>query len=206
MRRAPRQLYGFTLTELAIVLGIVGLILGAVWVAAAEVYHQWRVTTLERQIMQTVSNAKLLYKGQLSNSSFSSTPNDFTTEFGAGMFPGDFLRPGVTGVTPCPYVTVQGGYPYCDWALNASVLAGVPGAPNYPAVYRIQFSGFTDTTVCIDLLTYFGNQDGVRDLLTDVNGWGPETGNPTIPRPFTPALATTACPPIWAMAIAFDLN
>ena len=42
LRRQRRR--GFTLTEIAIVLGIVGLILGAIWVAAAAVYNNLRVS------------------------------------------------------------------------------------------------------------------------------------------------------------------
>jgi prepilin-type N-terminal cleavage/methylation domain-containing protein len=46
---------GFTLTEIAIVLGIVGLILGAIWTAASHVYANNRVTTAVRQIV-TIAN------------------------------------------------------------------------------------------------------------------------------------------------------
>ena len=38
---------GFTLTEIAIVLGIIGLILGAIWVAAAAVLQQSACSTCE---------------------------------------------------------------------------------------------------------------------------------------------------------------
>ena len=52
---------GFTLTEIAIVLGIVGLILGAIWVAAAAVYNNLRVTHANTAILQTVQGIRALY-------------------------------------------------------------------------------------------------------------------------------------------------
>lgn len=52
---------GFTLTEIAIVLGIVGLILGAIWVAAAAVYNNLRVSHANTQILQIVQGVRALY-------------------------------------------------------------------------------------------------------------------------------------------------
>ncbi|MGQ3505077.1 type II secretion system protein, partial [Enterococcus faecalis] len=43
---------GFTLTEIAIVLGIIGLILGAIWVAAGAVYSNLRVSKATTQLLQ----------------------------------------------------------------------------------------------------------------------------------------------------------
>jgi len=65
-RLMPRKLRGFTLTEAAIVLGIVGLILGAIWVAAAAVYNNMRVSTTNTQLLQMVSNIRSLYATQQS--------------------------------------------------------------------------------------------------------------------------------------------
>jgi prepilin-type N-terminal cleavage/methylation domain-containing protein len=48
---APRK-KGFTLTEIAIVLGIIGIILAAVWSAASRVYLSTNATKFEEQIGQ----------------------------------------------------------------------------------------------------------------------------------------------------------
>jgi len=61
-----RKARGFTLTEAAIVLGIVGLILGAIWVAAAAVYKNMRVTRTTEQILNIVQNMRSLHATQTS--------------------------------------------------------------------------------------------------------------------------------------------
>ena len=52
---------GFTLTEIAIVLGIIGLILGAIWTAAAAVYQNQRVAHANTAILQIVQAVRGLY-------------------------------------------------------------------------------------------------------------------------------------------------
>jgi type II secretory pathway pseudopilin PulG len=60
-RMLPRKLRGFTLTEAAIVLGIVGLILGAIWVAAAAVYNNLRVSTTSNQLLQIAQSVRSIH-------------------------------------------------------------------------------------------------------------------------------------------------
>lgn len=60
----PRKLRGFTLTEAAIVLGIVGLILGAIWVAAAAVYNNLRVSTTSNQMLQIAQSVRAIHATQ----------------------------------------------------------------------------------------------------------------------------------------------
>jgi prepilin-type N-terminal cleavage/methylation domain-containing protein len=52
---------GFTLTEIAIVLGIIGLILGAIWVAAAAVYTNLRTSKTTTQLLTITQNLRALY-------------------------------------------------------------------------------------------------------------------------------------------------
>jgi prepilin-type N-terminal cleavage/methylation domain-containing protein len=58
-RRQRRR--GFTLTEIAIVLGIIGLILGAIWVAAAAVYNNLRVAHANTEVLQIAQGIRTLY-------------------------------------------------------------------------------------------------------------------------------------------------
>lgn len=52
---------GFTLTEIAIVLGIVGLVLGAIWVAAASVYSNFRLGSANKDLILITQNVRALY-------------------------------------------------------------------------------------------------------------------------------------------------
>jgi prepilin-type N-terminal cleavage/methylation domain-containing protein len=52
---------GFTLTEIAIVLGIIGLILGAIWVAAAAVYNNLRVSKATTELIRISQGIRGLY-------------------------------------------------------------------------------------------------------------------------------------------------
>ena len=52
---------GFTLTELSIVLGIIGLILGAIWVAASAVYSNLHLATANTQLLQVTQAVRAMY-------------------------------------------------------------------------------------------------------------------------------------------------
>lgn len=87
-KKMSRQTKGFTLTEAAIVLGIMGLILGAIWVAAASVYSNQRINTTSRQILEMVASIRSLY-------ATSSSLDVGTTELllaQAGAIPKDLMK------------------------------------------------------------------------------------------------------------------
>jgi prepilin-type N-terminal cleavage/methylation domain-containing protein len=52
---------GFTLTELAIVLGIIGIILGAIWSAASMVYENNRTKQASNEVLTIIGNWKSIY-------------------------------------------------------------------------------------------------------------------------------------------------
>ncbi len=52
---------GFTLTELAIVLAVMGTILGAIWSAAAHVHDAQKGERAEAQVIQILNNYRSLY-------------------------------------------------------------------------------------------------------------------------------------------------
>lgn len=79
---------GFTLTEIAIVLGIIGLILGAVWVAAASVYNNQRISHANTALLQVVQGVRAL----MSTSNSMGTAGDVTaTMISAGVIPSDLV-------------------------------------------------------------------------------------------------------------------
>ncbi|MDD3028730.1 MAG: type 4 pilus major pilin [Alphaproteobacteria bacterium] len=79
---------GFTLTEISIVLGIMGLILGAIWTAASGVYDKQRVSHATTAIMQIVQGIRGIY------ASSSSLDADFnvTNLNNAGALPSDMVN------------------------------------------------------------------------------------------------------------------
>ena len=89
---------GFTLTEIAIVLGIVGLILGAIWVAAAAVYTNIRISNSNRHLLVITQNVRSLFSTSTVTGSASGT--DMTTSLiPAGVFPTDLLPNGSSSTT-----------------------------------------------------------------------------------------------------------
>jgi type II secretory pathway pseudopilin PulG len=122
-----RMKRGFTLTEAAIVLGIVGLILGAIWVAASAVYSNMRVSTANTQLMQIVQNIRSLY----ASSTQMSTATTTAELASAGAFPTDTNpaagtpRDGWGGLITITYPAAGGVCPIAGdcFAVN---FAGVP--------------------------------------------------------------------------------
>lgn len=55
----------YTLTEIALVLGILGLVLGAIWVAASTIYNSRRVSTAIIELMNIKQNMQTLYATSL---------------------------------------------------------------------------------------------------------------------------------------------
>jgi len=77
---------GFTLTEIAIVLGIIGLILGAIWAAAAAVYSNMKVNNAERGITYAAQQVH----GMFATASGNTGQNADTDITAPGMFPQDW--------------------------------------------------------------------------------------------------------------------
>jgi len=65
-----RKTHGFNLIESAIVLGIIGLIIGGIWLAGATVSEQRIISNLSSATLQTVQNVRNTLKGQTLPHSF----------------------------------------------------------------------------------------------------------------------------------------
>ncbi|MDX2027967.1 MAG: type 4 pilus major pilin, partial [Alphaproteobacteria bacterium] len=86
-RRAATR--GFTLTEIAIVLGIIGLILGAIWVAAAAVYSNMRTSKATTQLLQVTQAVRALYSTSSVTGAGAGNVNITADLIRAGVFPND---------------------------------------------------------------------------------------------------------------------
>ena len=59
-----RQTAGFSLTEMGVIIGILGLILGAIWVIAAQVYLNHKVRMAEQQLLAIIHNVRAIFAEQ----------------------------------------------------------------------------------------------------------------------------------------------
>lgn len=97
---------GFNLVEAAIVLGVVGLVIGGIWVAAAAVQENNKRQTFIAALLTTSTNLQNLYKNMpprssgtpwtiyySANSSYSSPPTILNVPVGAweGTIPGSLI-------------------------------------------------------------------------------------------------------------------
>lgn len=161
LKEERRPLGGFTLTEAAIVLGIVGLILGAIWVAATSVYNNIRVKRTSEQLLQIVQSIRSMH----STTSTLGSNDDLTADFSkAGVFPADMLD-GVTDTSP---VDIWGG----DVAVQGVTVDG-----NVGAGFVVTFE-MVPQAACIDLIvrnTGQGRDTGLSKVEAD---GGSETAFP----------------------------
>jgi len=90
MRQRHNQKKGFSLIEAAIVLGVVGLVIGGIWVAAAAMYENYKVN-------KTVSDLELIAKNVQGLISFRDAEaigdgaNITPTAWNAGVYPKDWI-------------------------------------------------------------------------------------------------------------------
>jgi len=136
---------GFTLTEIALVLGLIGIILGAIWTAAATVYDNRLVAKAEGQLMMIASNVKSLYaNGQ----QVESTADMFASGANAGAS-ASYLRAGVF-----PSDTLDTGHPntatqaYDPWGENIAIMSD----GQTPAGIMISF-GVPSTSACMKFIS-----------------------------------------------------
>ncbi len=87
---------GFNLVEAAIVLGVVGLVIGGIWVASASSRENERITRSTSQIMQIATNLRTLLQNESIGWGSDVYNSDVNTGFNETVFPGDAL----SGTTP----------------------------------------------------------------------------------------------------------
>jgi prepilin-type N-terminal cleavage/methylation domain-containing protein len=128
---------GFTLTEIAIVLGIIGIILGAIWGAASAVYSNNKTQTAERGITATAQAVRSM----------------FATSNSTGATAAPFVIT-VPGMLPVAWTSPAGAYgnPWSPASLGTfSYVVGTSGNLNLFGIELDDISG----PGCAALLNYF---------------------------------------------------
>ena len=126
-QRIARQTRGFTLTEAAIVLGIVGLILGAIWVAAASVYANLRVKQTSEQLLQIAQGIRALHA---TNTTIPAATTMIQLAR-AGVIPKDMLD---DAVNPTAVTNIWGGVMTAQNVRTTNVVAGDAFVITFPNV------------------------------------------------------------------------
>ncbi len=87
---AARKKRGFNLIEAAVVLGVVGLVIGGIWYAAASVQQSQRINNTAAGILQIADRARRLFSYSDYPTTYGTSTYVASTAAAAGIFPGDF--------------------------------------------------------------------------------------------------------------------
>ena len=179
---ARQKKRGFTLTEIAIVLGIIGLILGAIWVAASAVYNNLRVSHANTAILQLTQAVRGLYA--------TSPDTSLMTEailISAKAYPADLLNSTGTGFND-------------PWSQGVTTVA--PSTEGPPSLGFTISMSYVPADACTNLLTSvagLNHDSGLFVVMVNgtavagIGGTGATTAGAAITAPVTFALATNAC-------------
>lgn len=117
----PRQQRGFSMVEMAIVLGVVGLVMGGVWTLAVKVQQTARVKQAVEQVITINKNIRNYYQTQ------ACIPNGDQTAtllgLGQNIFPREMLSGGGVVDLWNGGVQVLGVNAGCDYIFQLSYLA-----------------------------------------------------------------------------------
>ncbi len=95
---AARKKKGFNLIEAAIVLGVVGLVIGGIWIAAAAVMEEWKVRKTVTDVETIARNIKNLIsvtdRNAIIAANGGASLNIAPTLYNSGIFPTDWISGG----------------------------------------------------------------------------------------------------------------
>lgn len=195
--RYPKKLYGFSLTELAIVLGIIGTILGAIWVVVGMTYANLKISATTKQIDAIAAGVRGLYGY---HAAFNSSINGEITSrlINNHIFPSDMALQTVTDPT---YGTAS--RPIHAW--NSYAMVTVQGTNTFRISYEnVPKEGCINTALAIGGTEGVNSAGPVKAISTGSNGilaFTISTG-----APLTPSVAQNLCSGQGLMSIEFDFN
>ena len=176
---------GFTLTEIAIVLGIIGMILGAIWTAASSVYNNQRISHANTSILQITQGVRTLYS-EAPNMGNTASQDMTASLITAGALPMDIIN-GTAAIGP--------------WASSAIKVLG--GSVANDVSFTIEISN-VPLKACISLISSIGGASRDTGLfgiatttaaapITTASAGTALTSSSAQIAVVTPAIATTAC-------------
>jgi type II secretory pathway pseudopilin PulG len=207
--RMHHRLYGgFSIIEMAIVLGIVGIVLASIWAYADWAFENARRQRLSEELLTVVNNVHALYSGQAGIGGGGDQISAVTpTLIQQNAIPSTMVRSGngcTNGAAPfsCtddpwgPNGNITGGtFGVCAWTAAPS---GAPAGTNCPAAgaivsqfFAIEISGLPQIS-CINVAPQNSSASGpvgLQDVL--INGASVIGAGDVLPVP--PAFAVAKC-------------
>ena len=171
MKKISKRQRGFNLIEAAIVLGVVGLVIGGIWVAAAAVQENLRNGDASKGLIQIVQNVRNLYYGQTPTATATIT----TDLISANAIPSNFISNSTTATNP--------------W--NGAIAVRITGA-SYDQI-QIDYVSVPKSS-CIALTsqnTNISTGTGLSSVIIDATTGGTDATITTFP--LTPTTAAADC-------------
>ena len=180
---------GFSLTEFAIVLGIMGIVLGALWGVVALVHENIKRHQTAEQMVLTINNIRGFYSSRTRIATpGGATDYDSVTQYllGQNVFPTEMLRDRTAA-------TLVADHPWGSEAADGSSLddggvrVGAPAPMNAAEFFSVQFLGlkYSSCVALADRLTGSDMPLGLEEVV--ING----TSHTAFP--VSPDAATAEC-------------
>ena len=160
MEKAQQNRRGITLTETVIVLGVIGIVAGAIWATASVVKSRAQMQEAVETVTQIADNVRGVYTG-FPNVAAASMPTTTALQIAANLFPAAVVNGGVT-VTP--------------WGGNGTYVIEFPAAPRLGFAVQVNLptglDAATSNDACLGMVTrlsgtatnYGGGFAGAGDL------------------------------------------
>lgn len=155
IRACRRVRRGFSLVEAAIVLGVVGVVIGGIWTAASTVNENLRVSRAVEEMVTIVPSARQLFADMPDVQNDETEVDSAQTVLLAGVAPSDMVGPGVSrtfaGFHTTDYLISPWGEPVSFYQLGLP--ANYSGGSN-PAMNAYTYSLWNlPTSVCHKLIS-----------------------------------------------------
>lgn len=133
-----KQQRGFSLIEMAIVLGVVGLVMGGVWVVVVHVQEAARLKQMAEQLIVINKNVRSYYQTQACIANGDQT--GALLGLGQTIFPREMVSGGAVNHAWNGAVQVSGTNGGCDYLFTVT-LTGVPPTTCVPLVPQLAAAG-----------------------------------------------------------------
>lgn len=161
-RHQPTTRRGFNLVEAAIVLGVVGLVIGGIWVVAGDIQQKRRVTDFYSASLKMVDDVRRLYSGLPVSAGLS---NIGPAMWSAGVFPSNVFVQN-TGAFSGTYPAIMAA-----WSARTSMSTGTTSTTMLPIIRLYMTSMKNSKSDCIQLLTMYAQTlNSSRLVAVIING------------------------------------